>query len=115
MLQKLQNVLISIIGLACFLGAMACPGPQPLPPVPPGPPPAVADAAADIPAPVPGSVVEMACANLARLQCPEGLRLDCVTVAQKAMDLHTTDLKLGCLIGAQTAAEVRACGSVSCK
>jgi hypothetical protein len=112
MLQKMHNVFASLIGLACLLGGMACP--QPLPPVPPGPPPATADAGATDAA-VPGSVVEMACANLARLQCPEGLRLDCVAVAQKAMDLHTTDLKLGCLIGAQTVAEVRACGSVSCK
>lgn len=113
MLQKMHNVCASLIGLACLLGGIACPGPQPLPPVPPGPPPAVADAGPD--APVPGSVVEMACANLARLQCPEGLRLDCVTVAQKAMDTHTTNLKLECLISAQTVAEVQACGSVSCK
>jgi hypothetical protein len=112
MLQKIHSVLASLVGLACFLGAMACPGPQPLPPVPPGPPPAT-DAATDVP--VPGSVAETACASLARLQCPEGLRLDCVTVVQKAIDTHITDLKLGCLIGAQTVEAVRACGSVSCK
>lgn len=106
MLQKMHNAIASLIGLAFLLGGIACPSPQPLPPVPPGPPPATADA---------GSIVEAACANLARLQCPEGLRLDCVTVAQKAVDLRTTDLKLGCLVGAQTVDEVRACGSVSCK
>ncbi len=113
MLQKIQNALASFIGLAFLLGGLACPGPQPLPPIPPGPPPATADAGADVPAP--GTAAEAACANLARLQCPEGLRLDCVVVVQKAMETRITDLNVGCLIEAQTVAAVRVCGSVRCK
>lgn len=96
----------SALAVLLLLG-IACPSP-PLPPVPPGPGPAPALIDA-------GTVAEAACANLARLQCPEGLRADCVPVVQKTIDTRITDLKLGCLIGAQTVAEVQACGSVSCK
>lgn len=111
MLQKMQNALASLLGLAFLIGAMACPSPQPLPPVPPGPLPATADAGAD----APGSIAEAACANLARLQCPEGLRLDCVVVLQKAITTRIADLKPECLSTAATIEAVRACGTVSCK
>lgn len=104
MFQKMHSALTTLLGLVCLLGAIACP--QPLPPAPPGPEPATADA---------GTVAEATCANLARLQCPEGLRLDCVAVVQKALDTRITDLKLGCLMAAKTPDEARACGSVSCQ
>jgi hypothetical protein len=98
----MQNALASL-GLVYLLGVTACP--QPLPPVPPGPGPA--DAA-------PSTIAEATCTNLARLQCPEGLRPDCAAVVQKAIDTRITDLKLGCLAEAQTVDAVRACGSVTC-
>lgn len=96
----------SALTVLLLLG-IACPSP-PLPPVPPGPgpTPTLVDA---------GTIAEAACANLARLQCPEGLRADCVPVVQKTIVLRTTDLKLGCIIEAQTVAAVQTCGSVSCK
>jgi len=93
--------------LSCWIIAgAACP--QPLPPVPPGPGPTNPDAAVV-------NVVRIACANLAALQCPEGLRLDCELVAQKALNTGITDLKLECLAAAKTADEARACGTVTCR
>ena len=107
----MQNALASLIGLAFLLGGMACP--QPFPPVPPGPEPAALDAGADVPAP--STSAEAACANLARLQCPEGLRLDCAAVVQKASETRITDLNVGCLIEAPTVEAARACGTVACR
>jgi hypothetical protein len=89
--------------------------PQPLPPAPPGPGPApvvpdggMADAVVE-------TVAQAACVNLARLGCPEGLRVNCASVVQKAIDTQITNLRVDCIVGAQTAEAVRACGTVSCR
>lgn len=105
-MEKLQNMLLGLILLAGITVGSACP--TPMPPVPPGPTPIQPDAA-------PGTAAEATCANLQRLGCPEGLRPDCVVVVQKTIDLRTTDLKLDCLIAAETIAAVQACGTVECR
>jgi hypothetical protein len=112
MTQKTSFLASSVLTILLLLG-IACPSP-PLPPVPPGPAPATLDSGAPD-TPLPAATAENACANLAALQCPEGLRADCISVTQKAIDLHTTDLKLGCLVAAKTVEAVRACGTVLCR
>jgi hypothetical protein len=94
-----------------LLALASCP--QPLPPTPPGPGPAVLDGGASD-APV-ETVAQATCANLARLGCPEGLKANCASVVQKAIDTQVTNLRGDCLVGAQTVEAVRACGTVSCR
>ena len=96
MQQKLQNLLASLIGATFLIGSAACP------PTPPDPG----------PAPTPAEAV---CAKLAEHQCPEGLREDCMPVVQKIIDTKVTDLKVDCLLKAQTSIEIQACGTVACR
>lgn len=68
-------------------------------PVPPAPPP---------------EIYATACANLAKLGCPEGVDEACAATMQKAQEARLVDLKPACLAGAASVEAARSCGSVTC-
>lgn len=70
-------------------------------------------ATAPTPIPVDAGTVAAACANLAKLGCPEG-GASCVATIQHASSVGVTDLKPACLAAAMSQAAARACGSVTC-
>ena len=63
-------------------------------------------------------VCAKACANLRRLDCPEGDAPDggrsCESVCEQARASHRIDLKPLCLASAKTREAARACGTVAC-
>ena len=66
------------------------------------------------PAPDPGDYA-LVCKHLAYLGCPEGIAPECPVAFGRIQDGRLGDLQPGCLMGAQTPAEARACGSVMCE
>ena len=68
-------------------------------------------------APVPVSTAGCAeaCANLARLKCPEGLDVSCTASCLSAQAARLTDLKPACLASADSIEAARACGTVTCQ
>ena len=56
-----------------------------------------------------------ACANLARLGCPEGFQTHCATAIDQALFDLGINMRPGCLAAAQSKAEARSCtASVKC-
>lgn len=116
----------TIIALGLFAFVAACNNscvttPSPAPPKPPpvvvvdaGPMPTPPLDAAPAPQPDIDPGVRDACANLAALQCPEGLAADCKVVLQKAFVQRITIVPLDCLVGATSKPVARACGFVTC-
>jgi hypothetical protein len=64
------------------------------------------------PAPVNGYAA--VCQHLGALGCPEGANPSCATLIGKVQDAALGDLKPACLLAAQTATAVQACGTVRC-
>jgi hypothetical protein len=65
------------------------------------------------PIPVDAGTITAACANLAKLGCPEG-GTSCVATIQHASSAGVTDLKPACLAAATSQDAARACGTVTC-
>jgi hypothetical protein len=57
--------------------------------------------------------VDAACANLARIGCPEGLDPTCAATIRRAS--RVLDVRAPCLAIATTPEAARACGSVTCQ
>jgi len=74
----------------------------------------ILDAAIIPPVPVVNASPATACANLARLGCPEGLASNCPSVLARVVDAHLTNVSLSCLSLAQHVTDVQACGAVAC-
>ena len=79
-------------------------------PSPGGTPPAVSTSASVPPA----DPVTAACANLARLGCPEGKAAACVATMGHAQAANITPVNPACLAAASSPAAARACGFVAC-
>lgn len=114
---------MKILILSAFLASCNGCVPAPVPvPLPPNPAPVVSDAGptppkpshADAAPPKPSSPFELACANLARLACPEGKPTNCAAVLEHTQTSKLTPVDVSCLQAAPNAAAVRKCG-VSCK
>lgn len=96
------------------------------PPSPINPPPDANDGASPVPpttpdaGPVlfadsgPPTACTLACVNLNKLGCPEGLDPNCVNVCNHAQGQGVTNLKPDCLANATTVAAAKACGTVTC-
>lgn len=111
---------ISILATMCLAACAACPpkpNPDPIGPVPDAEITASdSGTAGDAPAAQPDAspAASVACANLRRLGCKEGLDPNCEVVFDRVLDAHLTDLRPACLTSAKTKAEARACKSVDC-
>lgn len=57
-----------------------------------------------------GDVSDAVCSHLGALQCREGLDVSCRVVVRRVLETRLTDLRVTCLLGAQTKSAVRACG-----
>lgn len=109
--------IIAALGLAGSLALEGCPSPAVSPPN-------ASDAATQvtvtttIAASDSGSILftpcNLACTNMAKLGCPEGVNANCVDVCNHAQASGLTNLKPDCLASAATVAAAKACGTVTC-
>ena len=67
------------------------------------------------PDPVPVADYSAVCQHLAELGCPEGKEPECADAFGRFQSGRMADLRPTCLMRAETATEVRACGSVLCE
>lgn len=109
----IRFALLSTIAFAL----QACP-PDPLPPdagPDAGPTPVVVDASPPPPASDASAPSVALCAHLAALGCQEGIAANCAVTVDHVQAERITDLRVACLLAAQTKAAARACRSVECK
>jgi len=105
----------SIVFLGMSVASMACP-PEPSPPQPsPYSDAGMPDVLVPDDAGPHFSQCAIACFNLKQLECPEGVRSDCVSVCDRVTGARLVNLKLDCLIRAKTKEEARTCKSVDCR
>jgi len=64
--------------------------------------------------PVTAATITAACANLAKLGCPEG-GSSCAATIEHVSSVGVTDLKPACLATATSQEDARACGTVTCE
>jgi len=133
----MKTILVILLSLL-FVGANCTPTPNPMPCMESKPPscpdsgvhdaaPIVTDAGpvvivdATTPPPPPQEAAPApdptgcaaACANIAKLGCPEG-NTSCVSACAHTQDSGVTDLKPACLAAAKTVADLQKCGTVKC-